>query len=103
MHKVTALLGAGGEDHERRHDEAATLVETLAEAAADGVDVARYLAVYSKAVFMHPLPTDEHSLEALVRLHHIQREEEKKNPVSCEITEIQTHDLDYLSEGSDTA
>lgn len=45
MHKVTALLGAGGDDHgtEERHDGAAeTLLKTLAEAAADGVDVARY-------------------------------------------------------------
>lgn len=58
MHKVTAILGAGrdeggdgdycGDDHNShnnneggRHDAADTLVETLAEAAADGVDVAR--------------------------------------------------------------
>lgn len=45
VHKVTALLEAGGDDHDAagRNDGAAeTLLETLAEAAADGVDVARY-------------------------------------------------------------
>lgn len=42
VHKVTALLGAGGDDSEGRHDDAATLVEILAEATADGIDVARY-------------------------------------------------------------
>lgn len=51
VHKVTALLGAAagrdgcGEDHDasagERTDAAETLVATLAEAAADGVDVAR--------------------------------------------------------------
>eukprot|EP00752_Nemacystus_decipiens_P001909 g1839.t1 len=46
VHKVTALLGAWSDDHDaegRNGGAAETLVETLAEAAADGVDVARWL------------------------------------------------------------
>ncbi|CAN0400275.1 unnamed protein product, partial [Ectocarpus sp. 12 AP-2014] len=43
VHKVTALLAGGGDDKSGRHDPAETLVETLAEAEADGVDVARWL------------------------------------------------------------
>ncbi|CAM9931914.1 unnamed protein product [Ectocarpus fasciculatus] len=43
VHKVTALLAGGGDDKNGRHDPAETLVETLAEAEADGVDVARWL------------------------------------------------------------
>ncbi|CAN0232052.1 unnamed protein product [Ectocarpus sp. 4 AP-2014] len=43
VHKVTALLAGGGDDKNGRHDPTETLVETLAEAEADGVDVARWL------------------------------------------------------------
>ncbi|CAN0117605.1 unnamed protein product, partial [Scytosiphon promiscuus] len=46
VHRITALLDGGGDTHgggEGRHDAAGAVVEALAEAASDGVDVARWL------------------------------------------------------------